>query len=180
MLAGPGCSEMYIARQRYVLAPPPLQVVLWDTADMEQRGLVNMSRTYFSQCVGVILVYDKGNLSSLFDLKNWVRKAGDSQWAGSLVLSLWCNDKGEYPNEVTEENRTDFTRTSPHPIPAHLVFDVNAKEGCNVDESFEQVIAAIHQKWTAASCSTTLGTGSKITLSTHKTNKQEPKKRCFC
>ena len=155
----------------------PLQVVLWDTADMEQSGLVNMSRTYFSQCVGVILVYDKGNLSSLFDLKDWVRRVEDSQWASSLVLSLWCNDTGEYPNEVTEENRTDFTQTCSHPIPTHLVFDVNAKEGCNVDESYRQVIAAIHQKWTAASCSTSQGTGSKITLSSHDT---QPKKRCPC
>lgn len=149
---------------------------------MEQSGLINVSRTYFSQCVGVILVYDKGNLSSLFELKHWVRRVEGSQWASSVVLSLWCNDKGEYPNKVTEENRTDFIRNCSPPIPAHLVFDVNAKEGCNVDESYRQVIAAVHQKWAAASCPISQSTSSRITLPAHDTDTcvQEPKKRCPC
>lgn len=116
---------------------------------MEVTNITSMSRSYFTQCVGVILIYQKGDTSSLFEVKKWVSRAHqESEWCGSLVLSLWSHDMGTNSDEVSPELRDSLIDTIE--IPRELVFDVNvAEEDGNVRESYWQVVAAVHKKWTS-------------------------------
>lgn len=112
---------------------------------MEMNDITSMSRSYFTQCVGVILVYRKGDRSSLFELRSWVNRAQDSEWCGSIVLSLWSHDMGTDSSEVSPDLRDRFIDTVN--IPKELVFEVNvAEEGRNVSQSYQQVVTAVHKK----------------------------------
>jgi GTPase SAR1 family protein len=114
---------------------------------MEKNNIFSMSQSYFTQCVGVILVYKKGDLSTLFALDQWVQRAMESQWSSSIVFSLWCNDMGSYSSdEITPEHREQLI--AKWKIPPELVFDINASDddGRNVMQIYRQVVAAIRQK----------------------------------
>ena len=131
---------------------------------MEKNNIFSMSQSYFTQCVGVILIYKKGDLSTLFALDQWVQRARESQWSNSIVFSLWCNDMGGYCNEITLEHRERLT--AKWRIPPELVFDINASEddGRNVLQIYRQVVAAIRQKMdgdrTSTSCHLPEGTST--------------------
>lgn len=113
---------------------------------MEKNDILSMSRSYFAQCVGVILVYKKGDMESLLELKQWANRAQESEWCGSVVFSLWCHNMGSYSDEVTPEHRQQIAAS--WGIPPELVFDVNAAaDGRNVKQSYQQVVATVHQKW---------------------------------
>ena len=118
---------------------------------MEKNNIFSMSQSYFTQCVGVILVYKKGDLSTLFELDQWVQRAQESQWSNSIVLSLWCNDMGGYCDEITPEHRQQLT--AKWRIPPELVFDVN-DDGRNVLQIYRQVVAAVRQKMDSGRTST--------------------------
>ena len=133
------------------------QAVLWDTANMEKDRILSMSQSYFTQCVGVILVYNKAELATLFSLKDWMHRAQDSEWSSSLVFSLWSNERDVEADDVTPEHLKQCTAS--WKIPADLMFSVNGLDGSNVSDSYQRVVAAVHQKWEsirAARCASPL------------------------
>ena len=102
-----------------------------------------MTRSYFAQSIGVILVYDKGDLDSLYHLRDWVERAQEeSMLADHIVFSLWCNDTGNDTNPVPDDTAEDFAQQL---IPPELVGDVSAKTGQNVDESYQNMIEAVYR-----------------------------------
>lgn len=165
-----------------------MQVVLWDTANMEKNDIMSMSRSYFTQCVGMILVYKKGDQSSLFELRKWVNRVQESEWCDSVVLSLWSHDMGTDCDEVSPELRDSFIDTLN--IPHELVFEVNvAEEGRNVTQSYEQLVAAVHCKLSPHSnghlTQPQSAGGNIVVIATENglNIQQTPsstKKKCFC
>lgn len=155
---------------------------------METNDITSMSRSYFTQCVGVILVYQKGDQASFFELRNWVTRAHqDSEWCGSIVLSLWSHDmEGTDSDEVSPELRDSFIDAVK--IPKELVFEVNAaEEDGNVRQSYQQVVAAVHEKWTSPPPTEAQPARGNIVLAPteNEGNIQQPshspsKKRCLC
>lgn len=156
---------------------------------MEMNDITSMSRSYFTQCVGVILIYQKGDRSSLFELRNWVTRAHqESEWCGSVVLSLWSHDMGIDSDEVSPELRDSFIDAVK--IPKELVFEVNvAEEDGNVRQSYQQVVTAVHEKWASpppTEAQFQPARGNIVLAPTeNEGNIQQPshsppKRRCFC
>ena len=167
---------------------------------MERNSVLSVSRSYFTQCTGVILVYKKGDLGSLWDLDRWWQSAHQySEWNKSLVFSLWCNDMDSYAaDEIEPGQKEDFVKK--WKIPAELVFDVCAKEddGDNVKETYRKVVMAVWEKCkgtTNGASGTEQGNGrhqsadsdNRVILpdstANNNGNIQQPtpaKKRCFC
>ena len=114
---------------------------------MERHGIECMTRSYFagdSGPVGVILVYDKGDLESLNSLKDWIAAAREynGSTGSSVLFSLWGNDMGNDDNPVEEYAAQDFAKG--YSILPRLIFTVNASSGDNLGDSFQTVVDALH------------------------------------
>ena len=114
---------------------------------MERHGIECMTRSYFAGGpgpVGVILVYDKGDLESLNSLKEWIAVAREynGSTGSSVLFSLWGNDTGNDDNPVEEYAAQDFAQG--YSISPRLIFTVNASTGDNLVDSFQTVVDALH------------------------------------
>lgn len=124
-----------------------MQAILWDTGQMERYGIDCMTRSYFAGCqglIGVILVYDKGDLESLNSLKDWITAAREynSSSGSSAIFSLWGNDTGNEENPVEEYAARDFAAR--YGISPKLIFTVNGSTGDNLVDCFQTVVDALH------------------------------------
>ena len=121
-----------------------LQVILWDTSEMEMNGIKGMTRSYFTNTVAAILVYDIGELDSLHKLDEWVDRL---EWSDSadIVLSMWGNDKGNTNNLVSDESSRGFADI--YGVKEELMFKVNAKSGWKVVESYHRVIEEVCSRY---------------------------------
>jgi len=114
---------------------------------MEQHGIQCMTRSYFaghSGPVGVILVYDTGDLESLNCLKDWISAAREHNGStgSSVLFSLWGNDMGNDDNPVDNFAAENFARG--YDILPKLIFTVNASTGYNLIDSFQRFVGALH------------------------------------
>ena len=158
------------------------QVVLWDTADMEKNSINSMTKSYFIECVGVMMVYKKGDLGSLIKLDAWWTRANESQFCRSLVFSLWCNDidRSEDETEVSEEHVRQYA--AKWKVPCDLVFNIDPGEDDreSVTVKYKKLVKAVREKsqGTALLRSTTAGR-VRLPDVTRRANIQEkPKKTC--
>ena len=111
---------------------------------MEMNGIKGMTRSYFTNSVAAILVYDIGELDSLNKLDEWVDRL---KWSDSadIVLSMWGNDKGNTNNLVSDENSRGFAAI--HGVKEELMFKVDAKSGWKVVESYHRVIDEVYSRY---------------------------------
>ena len=134
------------------------QLLLQDTAGMEKAGGVGtMTRSYFRQAVGVILVYDTSNLESLNKIKTWVEAAEETcEYAQYLVYALWGNEKGSHyssiNNPVEDYHLTDLlaqlesTLAKPIQIEGQLVCRMNGIDQITVASNYETLVRTVHSK----------------------------------
>lgn len=111
---------------------------------MEKNGIKGMTRSYFTNTVAAILVYDIGEQNSLNKLDGWVDRIKWSESADT-VLSLWGNSKGNKNNLVSDENSQGFAAF--YGVKEELVFKVDAKSGWNVVESYQRVIEEVSGRY---------------------------------
>lgn len=111
---------------------------------MEENGIKGMTRSYFTNTVAAILVYDIGEQDSLNKLDGWVDRIKWSESA-DVVLSLWGNNKGNTNNLVSDENSQGFAAING--VKEGLMFKVDAKSGWNVVESYQRVIEEVSGRY---------------------------------
>lgn len=117
---------------------------------MEKEGPRNLTRSYFSHSIGVILVFNKGDIATLYQLHEWMNQARTHCSRDNILFSLWCNDRGDTDNPVSDEAIQDFIYSAE--LSPDLVFEISAKriedtEHCTgVNESYQKVIEAIHRE----------------------------------
>ena len=105
---------------------------------MEKHGIKNMTKSYFAQCNGMILVYDRSNTDTLYELKNWMSEANSSCCTSGVLFSMWGNDRGG-TCDVSEENATFFA--TEYGIPLDMVFRISTTPPYkNLKESYQSFI----------------------------------------
>ena len=110
-----------------------------------------MTESYVRRTIGLILIYDAGNIASLYDLEDWILRVKEaSAYSDKLVISMWRNNRDlEYQIEsVSREEAEEFARR--HELPLDLIFEVTTKDGVHtgVEMNFQTVIDAVHRKYT--------------------------------
>ena len=119
-----------------------LQVILWDTSEMEMNGIKGMTRSYFTNCVAVMLVYDPGESSTLRALPEWMKVIQESN-VQEVVFSLWRNDMGN-EMDIKEEDEKEFLRQNK--MKKHLYFQVSTTLEETIRESFETLVRETHKE----------------------------------
>ena len=123
-----------------------VQVRLWHTASVDKHGLHNVTPSYFHCSACVILIFDRGDKESLFELAEWIKRAKDlSQRSENLLFSLWEN---ETVNSIIDpvDSRLIDSFISEHEIPQSLVFKISTATGENI-ENFQKVVDAVYLLW---------------------------------
>lgn len=115
---------------------------------MEKNSVLSMSQSYFNECVGVIMVYKKGDLQSLMDLDGWVTRAKDaSQFRNNLVFSLWCNDLESYSeDEVTPDHIRQYMEKWSVDTELHFNFSKDEEDKENVMRQYKRLVEAVREK----------------------------------
>ena len=123
---------------------------------MEKKGgVVSMTRSYFRQAIGVIIVYDTRNLESLYKIKDWVKAAEETcDYAQHLVYALWGNEKGSLfssvDNPIEEYHlkgllgQLEGTLAKPIQIEDQLVCRLNGIDQTDVANNYETLVRTIH------------------------------------
>ena len=103
-----------------------------------------MTRSYFKDVHGVILVYDPGEAASLWKLREWMSRIEEARSAeASVVYSLWKNDNCNDTDLVDDASVRTFMAEM-H-IPQGLHFMVSSASHDNVRDSFYLLVNLVHR-----------------------------------
>ena len=154
---------------------------------MERNNVLSVSKSYFTECVGVMMVYKKGDLQSLMELDAWYIRVRDiTQFRDALVFSLWCNDSDSFSDEITPEHKQRYM--SKWGIPPELDFSLGSEEEDEdtLMRQYKMLVETARDRCNACkTCSGSLKQSTRlqenITLST-STNTTDSilTKKCFC
>ena len=129
-----------------------MQLLLQDTAGMEKEGGVRtMTRSYFREAIGVILVYDTSNLESLNKLHTWVEVADEACiYSRHLVYAIWGNEKGAHYssvcNPVKDYHLRDLITNLKIQLEEQLVCRMDGMDQTAVADKYETLVRTIQGK----------------------------------
>ena len=119
---------------------------------MEKEGGVRtMTRGYFREAIGVILVYDTSNLESLNKLHTWVKVTREACiYSDHLVYAIWGNEKdihfSSICNPVKDYHLRDLIDTLPIQVERQLVCSFNGMDQTAVAGNYETLVRTIQSK----------------------------------
>ena len=108
-------------------------------------GSLGITRSYFRDATGVILIYERNKPDSINDLRQWLQLARAE--SPNCVLSLWCNNRtGEFGmGSQTRDLVNDII--SLYKIPQHLNFVYTSERDVSeVHEKFSRLVSEVYSK----------------------------------
>lgn len=112
----------------------------WDTAGQEKFHTITQS--YYRGSHAIIVVYDCGSLDSFNSCKNWLNEI-DHETNGNVVKILVANKCDREDRTVSTEAGQEFAESQ------NIYFiEVSAKNGININETFDYVINEVMKKLT--------------------------------
>ena len=110
------------------------QLILWDVAGQQRFSFFRTQ--YYRGALGIILVYDKTNRLTLYDLPNWVAESQENIGQKPIVVA---GNKADLPGaQVTYEEGKNFAESLNAPF-----FETSAKTNHNIGNMFLSLIELI-------------------------------------
>ena len=109
------------------------------------NGSLGVTRSYFRDTNGVILIYERNKPDSIMDLGQWSKLARAE--SNNCVLSLWCNNRtGEFgTGSETRDLVADII--SLYQIPQHLCFAYTSeRDVSDVHDKFSRLVSEVYSK----------------------------------
>ena len=114
------------------------ELTVWDTCGQERYK--SITRSYFKDAHGVILVYDVGNIKSFNSLPSWLTDIKNNSNLDPNIV-LVANKIDLEHREVTKEKGQRFAEKN-----GLIYTETSSKEGLNVDSPFELLANAFISK----------------------------------
>ena len=115
-----------------------MKLQLWDTAGQERFR--SITRTYYRNCAGCLIVYDITNRESFEHVRDWLYEAKQSTEEEEIVFLLIGHKVDlDYQREVTTSEGEAFAKA--HDM---IFLETSAKMSCNIEEAFMCVTKEIH------------------------------------
>lgn len=115
-----------------------IKLNIWDTAGQERFRSV--SKAYFRNAVGAILVYAINNSNSFYELESWINELFQLSVPNAVVL-LVGNKCDLQEREISENEAISFANS--HGID---YIETSAKDATNIDEAFIRLAHLIYEK----------------------------------
>ena len=118
----------------------PVKIQVWDTAGME--GFRSITRTYYKNTAGVLLVFDVTRRESFSKVRMWLEEVRRSA-SGNPVVALIGNkiDRPTMLREVSMSEAQNFATEN-----GLLYFETSALTGAGVETAFVDTAKAIHAR----------------------------------
>ena len=114
------------------------ELTVWDTCGQERFR--SMTRQYFKDAQGIVLVYDVGDLESFNNLSVWLKEIKNNSNKDPEIV-LVGNKIDLEDRKVTKEKGMRFAEKN------NLMYaETSSKEGINVDSPFEKLATALVNK----------------------------------
>ena len=109
------------------------------------NGSLGVTRSYFRDTNGVILVYERNKPESINDLGQWLKLARAE--SPNCILSLWCNNRtGEFGVGSTTRDLVEDIMSLYH-IPQYLSFVYTSeRDVSDVHEKFSRLVSEVYSK----------------------------------
>ncbi|XP_031450840.1 ras-related protein Rab-42 [Phasianus colchicus] len=158
---------------------PGLQVKLqfWDTAGQERFRSV--TRSYYRNSAGAMLLFDLTNRASFESIRRWHREVTDTVQPFHVVFLL-VGHKSDLVGE-RKVGRREAERLAASLGVQYI--ETSAKDGSDVTRAFQMLSVAIYralQSGLLAPCEAWDGVKSSVPLPAPCPKKEEKQKRCAC
>lgn len=116
-----------------------IKLQIWDTAG--QESFRSITRSYYREAAGIIIVYDITNESSYSALNQWIEDA--QYFSRENIPIILCGNKCDLDmiRSVNLRQATDFAKEKNLPY-----FETSAKNTKNVNNLFEKIAELIYEK----------------------------------
>ncbi|XP_015739037.1 ras-related protein Rab-42 [Coturnix japonica] len=164
---------------QFVELEPGLQVKLqfWDTAGQERFRSV--TRSYYRNSAGGMLLFDLTNRASFESVRRWHQEVTDTI-RPSHVVFLLVGHKSDLAAE-RKVGRREAERLAAS-LGAQYI-ETSAKDGSDVERAFQMLTAAIYQALQSGllpPCEAWDGVKSRVPLPAPRPKDEEKRKRCAC
>ncbi|XP_030075862.1 ras-related protein Rab-39B-like [Microcaecilia unicolor] len=168
--------EYYI---RMLQVEPGVRVKLqiWDTAGQERFR--SMTRSFYRNIIGIMLVFDKSNRKSFEHVENWYREANEYNFSCKVVFMLIGHKSDLETESVVPRGEAEAFASSL----GMAYFETSAQNNSNVDAAFEFLMHQIYSGLCAEAHPNRDGWEGvklvyRITKFTPRRKKAEPKCQC--
>jgi len=117
-----------------VVAQRAIKAQIWDTSGQEK--VFSITKGYYRNCTGVVLVYDESSKDSFKNLDQWINEI--KNWAPDVVVALLAN-KSDKTKQVTREEGAAYAQENN----ISLFFETSAQDGTNIQEAFSALLEGI-------------------------------------
>lgn len=115
-----------------------VKLQVWDTAGQEKFRVI--TKAYYRNASGILIVYDVTCPESFVNTKRWIEEVKDN--CGEDVAIILVGNKCDAPNKVIAlKDQEDYAKAIKLPF-----FETSAKENINIDEVFTELTRLILEK----------------------------------
>nr|XP_039258226.1 ras-related protein Rab-39B-like [Styela clava] len=139
-ISDPTVGVDFYARLIEIAPSIRIKLQLWDTAGQERFR--SITRSYYRNSVGGVLVYDVSSSASFSHIERWMEEAS-AHVAPRSILFILIGQKSDLEEErkVTQEQGALFARKHKMPF-----IETSAKTGYNVEEAFHVLTECIYRQ----------------------------------
>lgn len=115
-----------------------IRVKIWDTAGQEQYK--SLTRNFYRNSDGVIIVYDVTNKSSFEKIQEWVQSIKDN--TEKNIKMILIGNKIDLPREVTTEEGKKLAEHYDIPF-----FETSAKDNIGISEFIRKILVEVLESY---------------------------------
>ncbi|KAK2495452.1 hypothetical protein MC885_009641 [Smutsia gigantea] len=135
----PTVGVEFYSRKLQRPAGPPVKLQLWDTAGQERFRCI--TRSFYRNVVGVLLVFDVTNRKSFEHIRDWHQEVMATQGPDKAIFLLVGHKSDLQSTRCVSAQEAEELAAS-----LGMAFmETSAKNNCNVDLAFDTLVDAIQQ-----------------------------------
>ncbi len=121
----------------YEIKNKNIKIQIWDTAGEE--AFQSITKNYYKNAIGALLVYDITKKSSFDHLKNWLDNIRENSSRNIKIILIGNKTDLEDKREVTFEEGEEFAKNN-----GLFFLETSAKNFININESFNKLTEEIY------------------------------------
>ena len=115
-----------------------IKIQIWDTAGEE--AFQSITKTYYRNAIGALLVYDITKKSSFEHIKNWLDSVKENSTKNIKIILIGNKSDLEDKREVTFQEGEEFAKNN-----GLFFFETSAKNFKNINEAFNKLTEEIYE-----------------------------------